>query len=154
MNGKTAINSGRDHKRLIGQKLVRAKAANKERSQFLILLATLGLTLSLLIVFGQKAEARTSIQKVSSEVASHYNFDTDAIETYRGQVISAESLKNNVKSSVEILNSHMIETTSGEIVYPEEVEYIHIKNNDVKRFPGPPNVRQLKRFPFNNDGGR
>lgn len=154
MNGKTAINSGRDHKRLTGHKVARTKAANKEKSQYLILLASLGLIFSLLIVFAQKAEASTSVQRVSSEIASHHDFDTDAIETYRGQVISAQRLKNNVRSSVEILNSHMIETTSGEIVYPEEVEYIHIKNNDVQRFPGPPNVRQLKRFPFNNDGGR
>lgn len=103
-------------------------------------------TLLTLIFFSNQASASDRYTRVSSQLAKQHELKTDALETYRGQLIRTQELLRQGNSR-EILNDYQIETTSGEIIYPEEVEYILIQEQDAL------GLEEVGRFPFNNDGG-
>lgn len=54
--------------------------------------------------------------------------DAKGFETYHGKKFSLKNIRGRNESIVEVLRRHQIEMTSGEIVYPEEVEFVLVPN--------------------------
>jgi hypothetical protein len=88
------------------------------------LMAVMIITLS--FAFQTKTEARelTKVKKVHVEKAKRADKKAKGFETYRGRKFSLKSVRGRSSSVVEVLRRHQIEMTSGEIIYPEEVEYV------------------------------
>lgn len=88
------------------------------------LMAVMMITLSFTFATGTEAGELTKVKKVHVERAAKADKKAKGFETYRGRKFSLKSVRGRNSSIVEVLRRHQIEMTSGEIVYPEEVEFV------------------------------
>ncbi|MCO4794310.1 MAG: hypothetical protein KC493_11385 [Bacteriovoracaceae bacterium] len=108
------------------------------------LLAATIIVLSFVFATGAQAgDDLKKTKKVSVEKAAKTSKKVKGFETYRGEKFSLNKVRGRSHSIVEVLKRHQIEMISGEIVYPEEVEFVLV----------PSNVRAPKsRAPHTDDG--
>ena len=92
------------------EKFMEVYKANLIRLLFLILLLT---------SFG--AKAKVSVFSVEEE---KLGTQIKAFETFEGEKIEVKELKSKISTISSLLESDIIELKSGEIFYPEEVEYV------------------------------
>jgi hypothetical protein len=88
------------------------------------LMAVTLFVLSITFSAGSQARELTKVKKVHVESAEKTERVAKGFETYRGRAFSLNQVRGKNTSIVEVLRRHQIEMTSGEIVYPEEVEYV------------------------------
>ncbi len=93
------------------------------------LMAVTLFVLSFTIATGSQAGELSRVKKVHVESAEQTDNQAKGFETYRGRKFSLKSVRGRNNSIVEVLRRHQIEMTSGEIVYPEEVEFVLVPAN-------------------------
>lgn len=107
------------------------------------LMAVMMINLSFTFSAQTSASELTKVKKVHVEKAEKTVKKAKGFETYRGRKFSLKSVRGRNTSIVEVLRRHQIEMTSGEIVYPEEVEFVLV----------PANAKAPKaRMPHGDDG--
>ena len=65
--------------------------------------------------------------KVSAKKAATHSYSAQGLETFRGELISKQQLRDKSSDTKKLLGQKEIELSNGQILYSDEIEFVHVK---------------------------